>query len=124
MEYRSAEDRKPDRLQTWLAMIADVNNQMVSDAAEKDDDLKKIRTEAHNMAQDKEVQNMLIQEKYERMDWQSYGDEREAGGKVKGENRLASLMQQLFNSGRMDDARKAASDPTFRNHLFKEFNIV
>ena len=33
-----------------------------------------------DMVQDKEVRNMLMQEKYDRMDWYSYGDEKKEEG--------------------------------------------
>ena len=78
-----AEDGKPDELQLWLAMIADVNDGKVSEAVEKDDELKKIRAEALNMAQDKEVQNMLIKEKYDRMDILTYGNDQRREGAIK-----------------------------------------
>ena len=78
-------DGKPDKLQRWLAMIADANDAKVSDAIATDEELKQIRTEVFNMAQDKEVQNMLLQEKFERMDWVSYGNEKEREGKIEGE---------------------------------------
>ena len=58
----------------------DVNDEKVSAEAERDDELKRIRTEALTMAQDKEVQNMLIQEKYDRMDWLTYGKEQKNEG--------------------------------------------
>ena len=75
-----AEDRKPEKLQTWLSMIADVNDGQVTEAAKGDDTLEAIRKETHNMAQDKEVQNMLIQERYDRMDWLTYGKEKRDEG--------------------------------------------
>lgn len=75
-----SETGKPDALQLWLAMIADANDAMVSAEAEQDNELKKMRIEALNMAQDKEVQNMLIQERYERMDWVTYGNEQRSTG--------------------------------------------
>ena len=79
---RNAEavDGKPDNLQTWLAMIADPNDAQVSAAAILNSDLLQIRREARNMVQDKEVQHMLIQERYERMDWLSYGEQNKAEG--------------------------------------------
>ena len=79
-----AEDGKPDRLQLWLSMFADVNDDMVKVAAEKDEILMKIRQEALDMAQDKEVQSMLIQEKYDRMDWLTYGNEQRKQGREEG----------------------------------------
>ncbi len=47
---------------------------------ERNERLLDIRTEALMMGQDKEVLNMLIQEKYDRMDWVTYGNERESKG--------------------------------------------
>lgn len=75
-----AEDNKPDELQLWLSMFADVNDEKVSEAAQKDDVLRKIREEAFNMAQDKEVQSMLIEERYDRMNILTYGNDRERKG--------------------------------------------
>ena len=43
-----------------------------------------VDSDSGNMAQEKEVQNMLMQEKYDQMDWQSYGDAREEEGMEKG----------------------------------------
>ncbi len=79
-----ASDGKPDKLQTWLSMIAAPNDAQVSAAASLDADLLQIRREARNMVQNKEVQNMLIQERYERMDWLSYGEQNKAEGIAKG----------------------------------------
>ena len=51
-----------------------------------------------------------------------------AEGKTEGETigaaRLASLMDKLFSLGRMEDAKKAAKDETYRAKLFSEFNMV
>ena len=74
------EDGKPDVLQLWLSMIADVNDEKVKLASEEDETLVSIRKEAFYMAQDKEVQNMLIQERYDRMDWLTYGKEKRDEG--------------------------------------------
>ena len=79
-----ATDGKPDKLQTWLSMIAAPNDAQVSAAAILDADPLQIRREAPNMVQNKEVQNMLIQERYERMDWLSYGEQNKAEGIAKG----------------------------------------
>ena len=77
-----SKDSRPDRLQKWLAMIADTNDPDAASAAVDDETLARIRIEINNMAQDKEVQNMLMQEKFERMDWESYGEEREEQGRA------------------------------------------
>ena len=96
--------------------------------------------EAQQMAQDREVQNMIIQERYDRMDWLTYGAEQkalgetigeargkaigEARGIIKGEDKFAALISQLFALGRRADAEKAANDASFRAQLFKEFNML
>ena len=126
-----AEDSHPDRLQKWLAMIADVNDAVIAESTADDETLTRIRTEIRNMAQDKEVQNMLTQELFERMDWESYGEEREeeglkqgrAEGMAKGENKLADLFKKLLSAGRVEDAKRASCDPIYRKRLYKELGI-
>ena len=49
-------------------MIADVNAPGIAEITANDETLTRIRTEIRNMAQVKEVQNMLTQEMFERMD--------------------------------------------------------
>lgn len=103
-------DQRPDRLQTWLAMIADVNDEDVKNAAEKDEELHLVRKEIQNMAQDKEVQNMLIQEDFERMDWLTYGSEMEATGKAIGKaiglstGKIIGTVETMRDEGRSDTA--------------------
>ena len=46
-----------------------------------------------------------------------------AEGKVEGADKMGSLMIKLKELGRVDDAFKAASDPEFRESLFKEFGL-
>lgn len=132
-------------------MIADVNDEKVAAAAAKDETLSQIRTEIYNMAQKKEVQGMLIREKYERMNWESYGNDREAEGeergraegrkegraegrkegraegrkegRTEGENKLGSLVSKLLSSGRTEDAMKASNDAQYREKLYIEFGI-
>ena len=48
----------------------------------------------------------------------------ERRGREEGENKMADLMQKLFALGRVDDAMKAASDKTFRDQMFQEFEIM
>ena len=85
-EGKNAEsaDGKPDQLQRWLAMIADVNDEKVRSAAKDDETLRKIQKEMSDMAQDKEVRNMILQEKYDRMDWISYGTDQREEGRAEG----------------------------------------
>ena len=63
-----AEDGLPDRLQNQVSVIADVNAPGIAEITANDETLTRIRTEIRNMAQVKEVQNMLTQEMFERMD--------------------------------------------------------
>ena len=83
-------DGKPDQLQMWLAAFADVNDEKV--VAGADEELEKMRQEAFLMGQDKEVQNMLLAEKYEKMDWVTYGNEREEKGETKRARETAKRM--------------------------------
>ena len=128
-------DVHPDRLQKWLAMIADVNDPVVAEAAADDETLARIRTEIRSMAQDKEVQNMLTQEMFERMDWASYGEEREEEGMQKGieegmqkgieegENKLADLLKKLTpGSADFDKARNATTAE--RKELYRKYGIA
>ena len=48
----------------------------------------------------------------------------EAKGRAEGESKLAALIDKLFLLGRMDDARKAVRDESYRAMLFHEFKIV
>ena len=48
----------------------------------------------------------------------------ETRGEIKGEKRLAALMDKLFSLGRLEDAKKAVKDESFRALLFKEFQIL
>ena len=117
-------------------MIADINDERVTQKAKDDRILQDIRLEAQQMAQDREVQNMIIQERYDRMDWLTYGAEQkalgeargkaigEARGIIKGEDKLAALISQLFALGRSADAEKAVNDATFRAQLYKEFKML
>ena len=44
-------------------------------------------------------------------------------GLAEGEQRLGALMTRLLSLGKTDDAFKAASDPEFRNQLYKQYNL-
>lgn len=45
-------------------------------------------------------------------------------GIKEGETLLAKLMNILFHLGLVDDAKKAATDQTFRNELYKKYNLI
>ena len=41
-----------------------------------------------------------------------------------GELRLASLIEKLLQSNRMDDLQKVVSNKGYRNQLYEEFDIL
>ena len=45
-------------------------------------------------------------------------------GIQQGESRFAMLSENLLNSGRIDDLRKASASKRYRNQLYKEFGLV
>ena len=58
----------------------------------------------------------------------SYAEERgekkgEKKGIKKGENRLGMLMKILLDDKRYADAKRASEDETYREQLYKEFEI-
>jgi len=93
-----SDDGKPDKLQKWLATIADVNDEKVS--SENDEILEKIRNEMYTMTQEKGVQHMLLQEKYNKMDWASYGAQREREGE---RNQLERVVRRMYAEGMKPD---------------------
>ena len=100
-----SDDGKPDKLQKWLATIADVNDEKVRN--ENDEILKNIRSEMYIMTQEKEVQHMLLQEKYEKMDWASYGAQERREGKLEGmrEGKLEGKLEGM-REGKLEGMRE------------------
>ena len=43
---------------------------------------------------------------------------------VRGENRLGTLISKLFSLNRLDDAKRCATDPEFREKLYREFQLA
>ena len=71
-----------------------------------------------------EMQGMLLTEYNEEEAMKLFEMDGERRGIRKGESNMADLMQRLFAEGRVEDARRAASDQAFRNHLFKEYSTI
>ena len=51
-------------------------------------------------------------------------EEGRAEGRVEGEDRMATLMKNLFEQGRYEDAQKAATDEEARKLMFIEFGLL
>ena len=45
-------------------------------------------------------------------------------GRIEGERLLGTLIDKLFSLGRVDDAKRCATDVDFRNALYKEFQLA
>ena len=106
-EGRNAEapDNKPDTIQEWLAMIANVNDEKVKETIAKYKELQDIRDEAAGMLQSKEVQIMMIQEKLAQLDWNTSMAESRAEGRAEGKAegiKIALEIMQLRREGKSD----------------------
>ena len=66
-----------------------------------------------------EVTNMILKE----FDLEKHIASEKAFSREEGENMFARLTQLLIRDSRMDDLNKAITDHTFRNLLYKEYNI-
>lgn len=47
----------------------------------------------------------------------------EARGEKRGEKRVNSLYEKLMNTGRMEELKKAISDDSYREKLYKEYDL-
>jgi len=65
----------------------------------------------------------LDEQKAKKFEEEEIRQEGRAEGRAEGESRLGSLMTQLKNLGRTDDAFRAASDAGYRKQLYQELNI-
>lgn len=50
----------------------------------------------------------------ERREWREIGRE-------EGENRVVQLMQKLMDDGKTEEMKRALSDPTYREQLYREY---
>ena len=72
---------------------------------------------AHTETLEREVANMC--------NYSSYIENRGVQkGIQQGEDKMGTLMSKLFSLGRMDDAQRSASDPAYRQQMYKEFNMA
>lgn len=102
-------------------MIADVNNDRLTDIVEADIFLNDIRKEAIRFSLDKEVQPMLIQEEMAVWD-ETVGKALERSlYKSQEREELTSLYAWLFHNDRTEDAKQASTNPELLDKLLKEF---
>lgn len=80
----------------------------------------KRRLEAHKS----EVKEMLTAEYNEKKQVELFFEDGRQEGIKEGENQLAKLMHALFDAKRDKDAVRAASDPEYRQKLYKEFQLA
>lgn len=45
-------------------------------------------------------------------------------GRIEGRSEINLLNQKLINLNRLDDLKRAASDPVFQTHLMKELGLL
>ena len=68
---------------------------------------------------------MLLQEKYNRMDWASYGNEREehgyANGIVTGQDELSDALKELYQRGENQLAIDAIMDKKTREKILVDY---
>lgn len=84
-------DNLPDELQIWLSMIADINDKDLKESIDTNPDLKEIRKEVSYLSQDKEVQAMLLEEKFAISDWIT------AQSSAKEEGRLLEIIDSIIS---------------------------
>jgi hypothetical protein len=65
----------------------------------------------------------LDEQRAKKFEYEEIKQEGRAEGEKIGQNKLGSLMIQLKNLGRTEDAFKAASDEAYRNQLYKDLGI-
>ncbi|EOS53796.1 hypothetical protein C811_00100 [Adlercreutzia caecimuris B7] len=46
-----------------------------------------------------------------------------AAGRIEGADKLGALVVQLIDAGRLEDARRAATDAQYREQMIEEFGI-
>lgn len=71
-----------------------------------------------------EVKEMLTTEYNEKKQMELFFEDGRQEGRQEGENQLAKLMFALLDANRNTDAVRAASDPEYRQKLYKEFQLA
>ena len=82
--------------------------------------VRPLQTSADSQIRQKEVSDMLSMISYAEERGEKKGEKK---GIKKGENRLGMLMKILLDNKRYADAKRASEDETYREQLYKEFEI-
>ncbi len=129
---KGANGERDERAQLLFSAIKDINNPTVMERMKKDRMFSEILDEVRLMAQKKEVQIMVLAEKYAMMDWITMQHQSEAKGEVRGEARgvargkakgktegqdaLVKAVNMIHRGSSENDLRDAGFDDETINH--------
>lgn len=130
MMCREAEGLALDTGFHWLALNAQDYGKMhegglknllryvrTQEVAPGDEYVEKIDREVRQANDDREWVSMAFK-------YMTIEEDAEMRGEKRGEARASKLIEELFDAGRIDDAKRVAKDPAYRDALLKEFNIA
>ena len=95
--------------------------QFLHNSYNKDEDYELLTELAMLADPDNESQLSLMAEEFAKADYEYNMRLSEEKGEERGEARLNSLYTWLFSNNRMNDMKKAFSDPEYRAKLFREY---
>lgn len=108
-----------------FALIADINNEKVVQESANNRFLQDIRKDVFRFTRSKEVQQMLLADDIERINWYSNMNlSRKEGfeeGTIAGKSAILDLYKWLFSQNRDADVRKATEDPSYLDVLLAEY---
>ncbi|MCR4851094.1 MAG: hypothetical protein K5870_07515 [Lachnospiraceae bacterium] len=103
-----------------FALIADINNEKVVHESATNRLLQDIREDVFKFTRSKEVQQMLLADDIERINWFSNMNL----SRQEGRTEIVDLCKWLFSQNRDADVRKATEDPTYLDSLLAEYNTA
>ena len=124
----------------WLAMIADINDPVVREAAEQSKELSSMYLEAKSLTADRKELLSMLAEKYENIWAHSENMQHFRAGKAEGEaigrtqgraegeaigeKHFAQLTNILLKEKAYDKLEKATTDKEYCENLFREYGIA
>lgn len=100
-----------------FALIADINNEKVVRESANNRLLQDIREDVFKFTRNKEVQQMLLADDIERINWYSNMNLSRREGRTE----IVDLCKWLFSQNRDDDFKKATEDPAYLDTLLAEY---